>query len=288
LTAEEVAEAAFTTVRRGFDETEVRDFLSYLARDYDAALDQAAGASKQLVELQQHYQQTVGAWRAATSALQAAETAAEEARARQRQAEGRTTALQRERDDAARKANDLQAMLDLARSELDDTRAAMVKAEQAQATDDKDSYSHLGEEVAALLRSASEAAESVRSEAERYAAHTRGEADEYLARLRRDADEMVAEANQEATNLRSAADAYANETRHAADVAAQRVESEAAEEARLRVDTARSEATTLVAAAEESVSELRATEAQLREGLVTLSQMIKHHLDEPTDVPDAE
>lgn len=288
MTAEEVAEVAFTTVRRGFDETEVRDFLSYLAHDYDAALDQAARASKQLVELQAHYQQTVGAWRAATSALQAAETAAEDARERQRQVEGRTAGLERERDDATRKVNDLLAMLDVARSELDDTRAAMVKAEQALAVDNKDSYSRLGEEVAVLLRSAAVAADSVRSEAERYAAQTCGEADEYLTRLRRDADQMVAEATQQATDLRSAADAYANETRHAADVAAMRVESEAAGEARLRVDTAKSEATALVAAAEESVSGLRATEAQLRDGLATLSQMIKHHLDAPTDVPDPE
>lgn len=281
LSPEQIVDVVFSTGRRGFDEAEVREFLEVVAGDYAAALDETAQASWELGELRDKYDKAVEGWRSLAASGQVAQTSLQEAQARQRQAESKAAALERERSEARSRADEAQAALELVRSERDEIKDALAKAQEALKAEHSDVYSQLGEEVAVVLRSAVLAAESARSEADLYVTQKCREADEACEQLRADAERASAQAAQRIADLRAEADEYAKNARYQADMAAMAVEAEADEKARRKLESAETDAASTMAKAQEHVTTLRATEAQVREGLEALTDWITRSLASP-------
>ncbi len=97
--------------------------------------------------------------------------------------------------------------------------AAEPATAPAPASSDTD-WTNLGEEIAAVLRTAHEQASGLRTDAQNEVTNLRQEANDEVTSLRQ-------EANDEAAETRSAADAHAEQTRSAADAHAEQTRAEA-------------------------------------------------------------
>jgi hypothetical protein len=129
-------------------------------------------------------------------------------------------------------------------------------------------YRHVGEEVAAVLTAAEDAAAQIREAALRDAEQTRRAADEQAAAMLAEAQARRAEADSYGLETRAAADAYVEETRRAAGEEAARRVSEAEEQARL-----------IRAEAEQKASDLEAEATRGRDALTKSAEAMETRLE---------
>jgi hypothetical protein len=146
------------------------------------------------------------------------------------------------------------------------------------------SYAQVGEQVAAVLASAQQAADEIRATAEEDAERIRAELEEKAAATRAVADRAVQEARRESETLRTEAEEYSRETREAADryVAETRqlVEDEAAER---RAETEQ-QAREIRGAAEERARELETEGLQRQKTLIEEAGRSEARLQQLLDV----
>jgi hypothetical protein len=129
-------------------------------------------------------------------------------------------------------------------------------------------YRHVGEEVAAVLTAAEDAAAQIREAAIREAEQTRLAADEQAAATLAEAHARRAEADSYSRETRAAADAYVDETRRITHEEAARSVSEAEEQARL-----------IRAEAEQKASDLEAEASRGRDALTKSAEAIETRLE---------
>jgi hypothetical protein len=105
-----------------------------------------------------------------------------------------------------------------------------------------ESYGQVGEEVAAVLASAHEAAEKIREAARQEAERLRGDTESYAEQSRRESEELRTRADEYSNETREAADRYADETRQRTREAADSYASEARQRLEEEIAKRRAEA----------------------------------------------
>lgn len=273
---DEISSRQFGSAVRGWDKDEVSAFLAEVADDYRAAMNEAALARSDRAELSLRTERLEELLRSADGLCQDAREATKAAEAQRDAALGQVAALER--------------ALTEARTEAE----AATRAVQVAPPTSTEGYAQVGEEVTAVLRTAGEAAGSMRAEAERWAADTRGKADQYAAAVRRKADdhseavrrqagEALAAAQQRSAELCASADRYCAETKDGAQAAANAGRAQADERIRGEIEAAQTEAAALLANANDELERLRTTEQQLRQGLSAAAAWIQRSLASPFD-----